>query len=69
MPLKDHDQLVQELKEANERLADSLKRCRALVAECKGKLASSERGRRSAFAWRESSDSPAKAADRRQKRG
>lgn len=53
MPLKDHDQLVAELKEANVRLADSLKRCREIVAECRGKLSAKGRGRRSAFGWKE----------------
>ncbi|HEV2078494.1 MAG TPA: hypothetical protein VGR19_01160 [Allosphingosinicella sp.] len=65
MPLKDHDQLVAELKEANAKLAESLKRCRAIVAECRGKLAASDRSRRSAFAWPESSEAPSSEADRR----
>jgi hypothetical protein len=69
VPLKDHDELVAELKDANARLAESLKKCRAIVAECRGKLASGERGRRSAFRWREGPDVPAKDEDRRTSQG
>jgi len=69
VPLKDHDELVSELKEANARLAESLKRCREIVAECRGKLAASERGRRSAFDWPEGADAPANDEDRRRKQG
>jgi hypothetical protein len=67
VPLKDHDQLVAELQEANARLAESLKRCREIVAECRGKLASGERGRRPAFGWREGSEGRPTGADRRSK--
>jgi septal ring factor EnvC (AmiA/AmiB activator) len=59
VPLKDHESLVAELKENNARLAESLKRCRAIVAECRGKLAASERAKRSAFDWREGAEAPA----------
>ena len=69
MPLKDHDQLVAELQEANARLAESLKRCRQIVADCRGKLAAKDRGRRSAFGWHEGSEGRAPAEDRRSNQG
>jgi hypothetical protein len=59
VPLKDPDELVAELKESNARLAQSLKRCRAIVAECRGKLAASQRGQRPAFDWTEEIGAPA----------
>jgi len=39
VPLKDHDQLVAELREANVRLAKSLERCRSLLGEYRSKIA------------------------------
>ena len=69
MPLKDHDQLVAELKEANSKLAESLKRCREIVAECRGKLAASDRNRRSAFAWPETAEAESSEIDRRSSQG
>ena len=69
MPLKDHDQLVAELKEANTKLAESLKRCRAIVAECRGKLAASDRNRRSAFTWPDTYEAEAPERDRRSSQG
>ena len=63
MPLKDHDELVSELKEANARLAESLKKCREIVAECRGKLAAGDRNGRSAFTWPEASQSAAAETD------
>jgi hypothetical protein len=57
-----------ELKDANARLAESLKKCRAIVAECRGKLASTDGGRR-AFEWREGSGEPANDVERRSGQG
>ncbi len=69
MPLKNHDQLVAELKEANAKLAESLKRCREIVAECRGKLTNSGRNRRTAFTWPEIPEADGPETDRRSSKG